>query len=68
MIQKLKIQGGVVPDPLVVAVHSFFDLFHDSDKLYLAQAPDQQFSLLEVRHYSWGEVFIYIILLALSAK
>ena len=69
VIQKLKIQGGVVPAPLVVAVHSFFDLFHDSDKLDLVQTPDQQFSSLEVRHYSWGEVFIYIIiLLALSTK
>ena len=62
VIQKLKIQGGVVPDPLVVAVHSFFDLFHDSDKLGLVQTPDQQFSSLEVSHYSWGEVFIYIYL------
>ena len=68
-IQKLKLQGGVVPAPLVAEVRSFFDLFHDSDKQALAQTPDQQFSLLEVRHYSWGEVFIYInILLALSAK
>ena len=61
MIQKLKLQGGVVPAPLVAAVHSFFDLFQDSDKLALVQTPDQQFSSLEVRHYSWGEVFIYIL-------
>ena len=47
-IQKLKLQGGVVPAPLVAEVHSFFDLFHDSDKQALAQTPDQQFSLLEV--------------------
>lgn len=60
-IQKLKLQGGVVPVPLVAAVSRFFDLFHDSDKLYLAQTPDQQFSLLEVMRYSWGEVFIYIL-------
>ena len=60
-IQKLKLQGGVVPAPLVAAVHSFFDLFHDSDKLDLIQTPDQQFSSLEVRHYSWGEVFSYIL-------
>lgn len=58
MIQKLK-DGVAIPT--VAAVHSSFDLFHDSDKLYLAQTPNQQFSLLEVRHYSWGEVFIYIL-------
>lgn len=56
------VASGVVPAPLVVAVHSFFDLFHDSDKLDLVQTPDQQFSSPEVRHYSWGEVFIYILL------
>lgn len=48
------------PAPLVAAVRSFFYLFHDSDKLHLVQTPDQQFSSLEVRHCSWGEVFIYI--------
>ena len=36
-IQKLKLQGGVVPAPLVAEVHSFFDLFHDSDKQALAR-------------------------------
>ena len=35
-IQKLKLQGGVVPAPLVAEVRSFFDLFHDSDKQALA--------------------------------
>lgn len=36
VIQKLKLQGGVVPAPLVAAVYRFFDLFHDSDKRKLA--------------------------------